>query len=111
MSINSQISQREWISFLETFSNGNRGREVSIEVVGAAEGYGGQTRQGRLMAVDYDPPMQGNHIIVTTGENEVDYSHTIDSPVELWRAQRDDGEISSLEIIDDNGVKTILSLK
>ena len=52
---------------------------------------------------------KGNDIVVTTGVGEVDYSHTIEAPVEVWRAQQDSGEVAALEIIDQNNVKTILS--
>ena len=67
-------------------------------------------RQGKLMAVDYDPVGKGNDVVVTTGETEVDYTHTIKAPVEVWKAQQDSGEIGTLEIIDQDNVKTILSL-
>ena len=49
---------------------------LSIEVLDSETGSTGQMRQGKLMAVDYDPVGKGNDIVVTTGETEVDYSHT-----------------------------------
>ena len=110
MAINSQIMQDDWKEFFVTFSNGNRGRMLSLEVLDSTSGDSGQMRQGKLMAVDYDPVDKGNDIVVTTGETEVDYSHTIKAPVEIWKAQKDSGEVGALEIIDQNNVKTILSL-
>ena len=110
MAINTQISQNDWKDFLVTFSNGNRGRMLSIEVLDSEAGSTGQMKQGKLMAVDYDPVGKGNDVVVTTGETEVDYSHTIKAPVEVWKAQQDSGEVGALEIIDQNNVKTILSL-
>lgn len=110
MAINRQVSQQDWIGFCETFSNGNRGRGVTLEVVGGPEGYEGQSKQGKLIAVDYDPPKNGNHIVVTTGTDDIAYSHNVDAPVELWVVQKDDGEVNAVEIIDDNGLKTILTL-
>jgi hypothetical protein len=47
---------------------------------------------------------------VTTGDGEIDYAHTIEAPVEVWKAQQDNGEVAALEIIDQNNAKTILSL-
>jgi hypothetical protein len=110
MAINTQISQDDWKDFFVTFSNGNRGRMLSVEVLDSESGDTGQMRQGKLMAVDYDPVGKGNDIVVTTGDTEIDYSHTIQAPVEVWKAQHDSGEVGALEIIDQNNVKTILSL-
>jgi arylsulfatase len=41
---------------------------------------------------------------------EVDYTHTINSPVEVWQAQHDSGQVGALEIINQNNIKTILHL-
>ncbi len=110
MAITTQISQDQWQDFLVKFSNGNRGRALSMETFDSESGDLAATSQGQLMAVDYDPVGKGNDIVVTTGVDEIDYSHTIKAPVELWQAQHDNGEVGALEIIDQNNVKTILSL-
>jgi hypothetical protein len=110
MAITTQIPQADWQDFFVTFSNGNRGRGLSLEVFDNETGDQPAANQGPLMAVDYDPVGKGNDIVVTTGTEEIDYSHTIKAPVELWQAQNDNGEVSALEIIDHNNVKTILSL-
>ena len=92
-----------------TFSNGNRGRELTMEVFDAISGSTGQTKQGPLMAIDYDPVGKGNDIVVTTGVDEIDYSHAIQGPVEVWQQQSDEGEVAALEIVDQNNVKTVLA--
>lgn len=110
MAFNTQISQDKWKDFLVSFSNGNRGRMLSLEVLGSDSSDTGQMKQGKLMAVDYDPVGKGNDIVVTTGDDEIDYSHTIEAAVEIWKVQQDSGEVAALEIIDQNNVKTILRL-
>jgi hypothetical protein len=110
MTITTQIPQDQWQNFLVTFSNGNQGRALSVEVFDSETGDQPAAKQGPLMAVDYDPVGKGNDIVVTTGVDTIDYSHTIPAPVELWQAQQDNGEVGALEIIDQNNVKTILSL-
>jgi hypothetical protein len=77
----------------------------------ASEGTESPVREGKLLAVDYDPPNKGNDIVITTGVDRVEYSHTVGTPVEVWRAQRDDGEIVALEITNQRGVKTVVGLK
>jgi hypothetical protein len=109
MGINTLIPREEWRDFLVTLSNGNRGRMLSLEVLDSESGDSGQAKQGKLMAVDYDPVDKGNDIVVTAGVDEIDYTHTIIAPVEIWKAQQDSGEVAALEIIDQNNVKTILS--
>lgn len=110
MSITTQIPQDQWQNFLVTFSNGNRGRALSLEVFDVESGEQPAAKQGPLMAVDYDPVGKGDDIVVSTGVDELDYSHTIKAPVEIWQAQNDNGEVSALEIVDQKNVKTILSL-
>jgi len=110
MAINTQVPQEEWKNFFVTFSNGNRGRQLSLEILDPEVGNPGAMNQGKLMAVDYDPVGKGNDIVVTTGVDEIGYSHTIEAPVEVWKAQHDNGQIGALEIIDEKNVKTILSL-
>jgi hypothetical protein len=109
LAINTQVPREEWKDFFVTFSNGNRGRMLSLEVLDPESGDSGQVKQGKLLALDYDPVDKGNDIVVTTGVDEVDYSHTIEAPVEVWKVQQDSGEVAALEIIDQNNVKTILS--
>ena len=110
MAINTQISQDDWKDFFVTFSNGNRGRRLSFAVIDSESGDTGQMKQDKLMGVAYDPLGKGNDIVVTTGDTEIDYSHTIQAPVEVWNAQHDSGEVGALQIIDQNNVKTVLSL-
>ena len=111
MAINTKLSPDEWVDFFVTFSNGNQGREVTLQVFGGDEGAEEQARQGKLLAVDFDPPGKGNDLVISTGVNEESYSHVIKEPVEVWRAQHDDGSIAALEIIDSNGMKTVLGLQ
>lgn len=110
MAINTQVSSSDWLEFFVSFSNGNQGRLLSLEEFDAESGSTGQVVQGKLIAVDYDPVDKGNDLVVTTGDGEIDNSHIVKAPVEVWKAQADDGEIVSLEIIDQNGAKTILRL-
>ena len=111
MAINTQIPQKEWKDFFVAFSNGNRGRMLSLESFNSEFGDSGQFAQGKLMSVDCDPIDKGNDIVVTTGVDEVDYTHTIEAPVEVWKVQQDSGEVAALEIINQNNIKTILNLQ
>jgi hypothetical protein len=109
MTINTPIDNADWQEFFVLFSNGNRGREISIEEFDTESGSTGQARQGRLMAVDYDPVGKGNDIVITTGTDAIDYSHTIKAPVQVVREQLDNGVVNALQIIDQNNIKTVLS--
>jgi hypothetical protein len=110
MAMNTQIPNEEWSNFLTTFSNDTRGRLVSVQVIDPVSGDAGEVAQGKLLAVDYDPMEKGNDMVVSLGTEDIDVTHSVAAPVELWKAQLDTGEISALEIIDQNNGKTILSL-
>jgi hypothetical protein len=106
-----KIDQRRWSEFLSMFSNGNRGRLVAIEVADMAIGDQPLTEAAPLFAIDYDPANKGDDLLITTGRDEVDYSHKINAPAEIWESQDDNGKVVALEIIDRDGVKTILAFK
>lgn len=110
MAINTQIPREEWKDFFATFSNGNRARPVTMEVFDTSSGSSGPMKLGPLMGVDYDPVDKGNDIILSIGMDNVDRTHTIDAPTEVRQAQLDNGEIFALEIVDQAGSKTVVSL-
>jgi hypothetical protein len=111
MSQTKQLDKERWSEFLSMFSNGNRGRMVAIEVVDMASGDQVLTDGAPLFAIDYDPANKGDDLVITTGREEVDYSHKISAPAEIWELQDDNGKAVSLEVIDQNGGKTILVFK
>ena len=106
-----KMDQDSWSEFLSIFSNGNRGRMVAIEVADMATGDQPLTDAAPLFAIDYDPANKGDDLVITTGRDELDYSHTISAPAEIWESQDDNGKVVSLEIINRDGVKTILVFK
>jgi hypothetical protein len=106
-----KIDQRRWSEFLSMFSNGNRGRVVAIEVADMSIGDQPLTEAAPLFAIDYDPTNKGDDLVITSGRDEVDYSHKINAPAEIWESQDDNGKVVSLEIIDRDGAKTILVFK
>lgn len=81
-----------------------------MEVFSEADGSTGPMKMGPLMGFDYDPVGKGDDIILSIGVDDVDHTHTIGGPVEIWRAQLDSGEIGAVEIIDQSKTKTVISL-
>lgn len=104
-----RIDTERWPEYMAMFSNGNRGRAVSIELAGAALGDQPASGSAPLFAIDYDPEGKGDDLVVSTGSEDVDYTHTIHEPSEIWESQDDNGEVVSIEILDREGVRTILS--
>ena len=105
-----EIDQERWPEFLIMFSNGNRGRSIAIEVVGVAPGHQPLTDTAPLFAIDYEPTNKGDDLVITTGRDEVDYTHTISAPAGIWELQNDYAKVTALEVIDRNGSKTMIRL-
>jgi hypothetical protein len=106
-----QIDQGRWSEFLSMFSNGNRGRLVAIEIADMADGDQPLSDAAPLFAVDFDPAGKGDDMVITTGRDDVDYTHKISDPLEVWESQDDNGKVTALEVIDRNGSKTIVAFK
>jgi len=106
-----QIGQDSWPQFFVAFSAGNQGRNVGIEVIDDETGEERITNSAPLLAVDYDPQDKGDDIVIATGRDGIDYTHTIASPMEVWEEEDEQGNIVSLEITDRSGVRTVVQVK
>lgn len=109
MTQSKQISRSNWPDFCVTFSNGNKGRTVTIEVLGEEEGDCQVVNSAPLLGIAYDPLGKGNDLIVATGRHQVEYAHRIAAPTEVWEAQAKDGLVTRLEMVDQNGIKTVIA--
>ena len=105
-----KLEQEQWLEFLSLFSNGNRGRMVSIEIEDTS-GEQPIVDAAPLFAIDYEPVRKGYELVISTGLDAVDYSHAISAPTEIWQAQDDNGEVTSLEVINQDNFRTIIVLK
>ena len=106
-----QIDPMRWSEYLSMFSNGNRGRLMAIEIAGLAVGDQPLSGAAPLFAIDFDPAGKGDDLVITTGRDEVDYTHKISDPLEIWESQDDNGKVTALEVIDRSGSKTIFAFK
>ena len=101
MSTKKQIETSEWQDRLQSFTSGNKGRTSAI----AAEGMT-LAENKPVTSVDYDPVGKGNDMMISLEG----FSHTVNAPVELYITQESNGVVSTLEIVDQNGVSTFLRL-
>jgi Family of unknown function (DUF5335) len=105
------LPREQWGEFFDEFSEGNRGRHISIESLGSELGDEELIQNAPLMAIVYDRPGKGNDLVIETGKDEVTYAHTIDSPTEVLVGQNSDGEGVALSISDAAGTKTLIMLQ
>ena len=109
MAINTQIEQAEWQDFFVTFTNGNRGRLVRIELISDALGVQSMVDGAALVALDYDPVGKANNLVFSYGDEAAPSSHVIAGPVALWQAQDENGLVVSLEIESEDGSRKIVT--
>ena len=81
------VPQERWGEFFDQFSDGNRGRHISIEIINSELGDEELIQNAPLMAMVYDRPGKGNDLVIETGKDEVTYAHTVDAPTEVLTGQ------------------------
>ncbi len=109
--INKSVPRDRWSEFFDLFSNGNRGRHISIEVISSELGIQKLIQNAPLMALVYDRPGKGDNLAIEVGKDEVTYAHTIDSPVEVLTGQDSDGLMMAVQVTDAAGIKTLIKLQ
>ncbi len=105
------VSRDRWGEFFDQFSDGNRGRHISIELINAELGDEELIKDAPLMAMIYDRPGKGDDLVIEVGKQEVTYAHTIDSPTEVLTGQSESGRMLAVWISDAAGTKTLVKLQ
>jgi hypothetical protein len=105
------VAQERWGEFFDQFSDGNRGRHISIEVITSEIGAEELIQNAPLMAIVYDRPGKGNDLVIEIGKNEVTYAHTVDAPTEVLTGQSESGRMLAVWISDASGAKTLIKLQ
>jgi Family of unknown function (DUF5335) len=109
--ITKTLPSERWGEFFDQFTDGNRGRHISIERIDSELGDDELIQDAPLMAIVYDRPGKGNDLVIEVGKSEVTYAHTIDAPTEILAAQNSVGQIMAISICDATGIKTIVKLQ
>lgn len=104
------IPSERWMGWFDTFTNGNRGRLISIEVVDDEAGDAAIVEDMELVAIDYDPVGKGNVFTISYGDDENPSRHSVENPTALWQGQDVNGVVVALEIESGDGTHTIITL-
>lgn len=104
-----QIHADKWAEHCSLFTNGNKGRMVTITSLDNETGNLILAENSPLMAFDYDPIKKGDDMVISLGKDTLEYSHTIQAPIEFWETHDDSGEVTSIEIIDQMDNKVIVT--
>jgi hypothetical protein len=121
------LPREHWGEFFDQFSNGNRGRHISIEITSSELGDVKPIQNTPLMAIVYvggassrnetlreqneNHPGKGDDLVIEVGKTKVFYAHTIDAPTEVLMGQSSSGQIVALWIGDAAGTKTLVKLQ
>ncbi len=100
-----------WGEYFDQFSDGNRGRHISIESINVELGDEELIQNAPLMAMVYDRPGKGNDLVIEVGKHQVTYAHTIDAPTEISTGQDALGQIVVICVTDASGTKTLIKLQ
>lgn len=104
------IPVERWSEWCDLFTNGNRDRLIGIETVDAELGAEPLADGVALVAIDYDPEGKGNDFVLSYGDEQAPSRHTVAGPVALWQAQDQNGVVVSIEIEDEHGGRTVVTL-
>ncbi|PHX56531.1 ADP-ribose pyrophosphatase [Tychonema bourrellyi FEM_GT703] len=109
--INKSVPRERWGEFFDQFTDGNRGRHISIAIIGSELGDAELIKNAPLMAMVYDRPGKGDDLVIEVGKDEVNYAHTVDSPTEVLTGQNSNGVMVALRISDAAGTQTLIQLQ
>ncbi len=105
------VPPARWGKFFDTFTNGNRGRYVSLESIDLELGDLELIKNASLRSMIYDRPGKGDDLVIELGQDAVFYDHTVNSPVEVLTEQNAIGEMVAVWISDAAGIKTVIKLQ
>jgi Family of unknown function (DUF5335) len=105
------VPTEQWEVFFDRFSESNRGRLISIEIIDSELGDQELIKNAPLLAMIFDRPGKGNNLAIEVGKDEMTYGHSIDAPTEVQTGENSKGEIIAIWIAEVNERKTIVKLQ
>ncbi len=109
--ISKSVPRERWGEFFDRFSESNRGRHISIEIIDSELGDNELIQNAPLLAMIYDRPGKGDNLAIEVGIDEMTYGHTVDSPTSVSTGQNSNGEIIAIQIADSAGRKILVKLQ
>ncbi len=106
---NAQVPREEWPDFFDRFVHDSEGRLVDLETFGSSIGDELLAESVPLLSINYDPREKGDVVRISAGHTEVEYEHRVPSPKEVWVEEDSDGRGQAMEIISENGDRTVVN--
>jgi hypothetical protein len=107
-----EIPQLVWEEFFEQFTEDNRERPITLQIVDQQLGSFNLLSGTPLHSVIYEPPDLSNDLVVAVSRQlqsrEVTFAHTIDYPQAITIITDDDGLVLSCIVTDDNNAQTVI---
>ena len=100
-----------WPDYLCMFTDANKGRLLMLKSISREEGDTLLSDGSPPLAVDYDPVHKGNDLVISLGKTEIEYAYIFKAPVELSETHHPNGQVQSLEILDQNANKIVLEFE
>jgi hypothetical protein len=105
--VTKQIPRSEWKDYLERFTREHLTRDppddVTVEVLSPTIGDQFEARAERLLGLTYDPKSRAVEVLL---EDQLD--HLAFDPVEIWAIEMEDGFVSTLELVREDGTRELL---
>ncbi len=117
--ISKSVPRERWGEFFDQFSDGNRGRRISIESISSELGDEELIQNAPLMAMVYvggasqneNRPSKGDDLTIEVGKDETTYGHIIYSLTEVLTGQNSIGQIIAIWLGDAAETKTLIKLQ
>jgi hypothetical protein len=100
----------EWSLFFDRFINENIGRPVRIEEFGPSEGARVLADKVPLLSLNFDPGSEGGLTVSTGSKEGILYEHRIGIPRDIWVKTTEAGQDEAVEVIDEEGTRSVLTL-
>ena len=117
--ISKSVPRDRWGEFFDQFSDGNRGRRISIESISSKLGDEELIQNAPLIAMVYvggasqneNRPGKGDDLTIEVGKNETTYGHIIYSLTEVLTGQNSIGQIIAIWLGNAAETKTLIKLQ
>jgi hypothetical protein len=98
-----QLRKNEWAERLQMLSSGNKGAKALLEEAGENIAENIPFRN-----IEYDPVGKGDDLVIAIGTGDNNLRHVVSSPMELYLHEDSNGVLTSVEIINNKSVTTII---